>query len=274
LLDDFDEQAEGSTAGSALDRTVVGCIAELEQDGFREASGMFDGKTILVTGAAGSLGTATVRAFSERRARLVLVGRDCGSLEAAFPELAGDSRHLLLAGDVTSETAMSAVATRAIAHTGRVHAVIHIAGGFAMGEPVHAMPRATWDAMMDVNAWSFVTVARAFVPHMQAAGGGRIVAVSARAAERGQARMGAYCAAKSALQRLVEALSAEVRDQGINVNSVAPSIIDTPPNRASMPKADFARWVAPGTLAQSIVYLASDAAAAIHGHHLVAAGRV
>ena len=77
--------------------------------------------------------------------------------------------------------------------------------------------------------------------------------------------MGAYCASKSAVIRLTEALSAELREKNINVNCVLPTIIDTPENRASMPDADPSRWVAPADLANVIVFLASDAARAIHG---------
>ena len=104
------------------------------------------------------------------------------------------------------------------------------------------------------------------------AGGGRIVTVGAQAANKGMARMGAYCAAKSSVMRLTEAMSAELREQHINVNSVLPSIIDTPENRAAMPEADPTRWVSPQALAEVIVFLASDAARAIHGAALPVTG--
>ena len=96
-------------------------------------------------------------------------------------------------------------------------------------------------------------------------GGGKIVNVGAYAAQRGTAQMGAYCAAKDSVIRLTEAMAAELREQHINVNCVLPTIIDTPENRAAMPDADPARWVAPEDLASVIVFLASDAARAIHG---------
>ena len=77
--------------------------------------------------------------------------------------------------------------------------------------------------------------------------------------------MGAYCAAKSAVTRLTEAMSAELREHGVNVNCVLPSIIDTPENRAAMPKSDPRHWVAPEDLASVILFLSSDAARAVHG---------
>lgn len=84
--------------------------------------------------------------------------------------------------------------------------------------------------------------------------------------------MGAYCAAKSSVIRLTEAMAAELRAKNINVNCVLPSIIDTPENRAAMPAADSQRWVAPHDLASVIVFLASSAARAIHGAALPVTG--
>lgn len=232
-----------------------------------------DDEVVLITGAAGALGRAVVAAFLQRRARLALVGRDLASLQAAFPGLAGDARHGLFAADVTDAAAMQAAGAQVLAQFGRIDVLAHIAGGFSMGEDAHALSRRSWDQMMNLNAWSFVAVTAAVVPAMKAAGRGRIVVVSARAAAAGAAQMGAYIASKSALQRLVETLSAEVREHGINVNSVAPGIIDTPANRAAMPDADPARWVSVEQLAETIGFLASDTAAAIHGQHLVVAAR-
>jgi NAD(P)-dependent dehydrogenase (short-subunit alcohol dehydrogenase family) len=100
---------------------------------------------------------------------------------------------------------------------------------------------------------------------MLEAGGGRIVNVGAASALKGAALMGAYVASKSAVIRLTETMALELREKNINVNCVLPSIIDTPENRAAMPDADPKRWVAPQALADVIVFLASDAARAVHG---------
>src|SRR5690606_34258777 len=89
--------------------------------------------------------------------------------------------------------------------------------------------------------------------------------VAAGGALRGGAKAGAYAAAKSAVMRLTESMSAELKDRNINVNCVVPSIIDTPQNRAAMPDADHARWVAPEALAQVILFLSSERARAVHG---------
>jgi NAD(P)-dependent dehydrogenase (short-subunit alcohol dehydrogenase family) len=107
---------------------------------------------------------------------------------------------------------------------------------------------------------------------MHAAGGGKIVNVGAYAAQTGAAGMGAYVASKSAVIRLTETMAAELREKNINVNCVLPTILDTPENRAAMPKADPRRWVAPEDLARVIVFLASDDARAIHGAALPVTG--
>src|SRR5687768_17265265 len=103
------------------------------------------------------------------------------------------------------------------------------------------------------------------VPAMLKAGGGKIVNIGAFAAQRGAANMGAYVASKSAVIRITETMAAELREKNINVNCVLPTIIDTPDNRAAMPQADPRRWVSTQDLAGIIVFLASDAARALHG---------
>ena len=140
--------------------------------------------------------------------------------------------------DITDAAAVAAFVARVLAEHGRIDALVHVAGGFEMGETVDAISRASWERMMDLNAWSFVALAAPVVAQMKRQGNGRIVAVSAAAAGAGQALKGAYIASKSALQRLVETLAAELAGSGIAVNSVAPTTLDTPANRAAMPDAD------------------------------------
>jgi len=148
---------------------------------------------------------------------------------------------------------------------GRIDVTANVAGGFTMGETVHETTDATWRHMMDLNAGTVLNMARAVVPHMIAAGAGRIVNVAARAGLRGAGRMAAYSASKSVVIRLTEALADELKGKGINVTCVLPSIIDTERNRTDMPDADPSRWVAPADLARVIAFLASDDARAIHG---------
>jgi len=130
---------------------------------------------------------------------------------------------------------------------------------------VHESADATWELMWDLNVRTMLNMVRAVIPHMLDRGGGRIVNVGAYSAQKGVAQMGAYVASKSAVIRITEAMAAELRDKNINVNCVLPTVIDTPENRAAMPKADPSKWVAPTDLARVIAFLASASAHAIHG---------
>jgi NAD(P)-dependent dehydrogenase (short-subunit alcohol dehydrogenase family) len=134
-----------------------------------------------------------------------------------------------------------------------------------MGPTVHESPASLWQSMFEINVHSLLNVVRTVVPAMLAQGHGKIVNIGAMGGVAGRPNMGAYSAAKSAVIRITESMAAELRDGGINVNCVLPSLIDTPPNRADMPNADFSRWVAPEALADVILFLASDKARAIHG---------
>lgn len=223
----------------------------------------FDDRTVLITGAAGNLGRAVANAFAERGARLVLVDLNGEALERACG--APGERRLLAPTDLLDQAQVDATVRRAAERFRRIDVLVNLAGGFRMGEPVHAMADATWDFLLDINVRTLLHAVRAVVPRMLEQGGGRIVNVGAYAAQKGAAGMGAYVAAKSAVIRLTETLAAELREKNINVNCVLPTIIDTPENRAAMPDADPGRWVAPGDLASVIAFLASDAARAIHG---------
>lgn len=230
-----------------------------------------DRKTVCITGAAGHLGAAVAAWFEREGARLVLLDRDAGLLRTRFGRLPDA---VLLPADLLDRAAVAAAVADALARVHHIDVLCHLAGGFHMGEPVHETPASAWDFMMDLNARSFIHMAAAVVPPMRAQGQGRIVAVGAAGGLKGGAAVGAYAASKSALMRLVESMSAELRDDGIHVNAVLPSIIDTPPNRAAMPDADVSRWVAPEALAEVIGFLASDAARAVHGALVPVLGRV
>jgi NAD(P)-dependent dehydrogenase (short-subunit alcohol dehydrogenase family) len=230
----------------------------------------FKDKTVLVTGAAGNLGSAVARAFADRGARLALVDLRVDGLRATFGE-ENDAR-LFIAADLLRPEEADAAAARAVERFGRIDVLCNLAGGFRMGEAVHETSAATWDFLLGLNARTVLHMAHAVVPGMLAAGGGRIVNVGAFAAGKGVAQMGAYVASKSAVIRLTESMAAELRERGINVNCVLPTIIDTPENRAAMPDADPARWVAPADLAAVIAFLASDAARAVHGAALPVTG--
>ena len=230
----------------------------------------FGERAVLVTGAAGNLGRAVAAAFAEHGARLVLIDQTRDGLARAF---GSDSDIRLFAPlDLLDLEATHAMARRAAERFGGVGILCNLAGGFHMGEPVHETLDSVLGRMLDLNARTLLNAVRAVVPVMLAGGGGKIVNVGAFAAQRGGARMGAYAAAKSVVIRLTESLAAELREKNINVNCVLPTIIDTPENRKAMPDADPGRWVSPDALAAVILFLASDAARAVHGAALPVTG--
>jgi NAD(P)-dependent dehydrogenase (short-subunit alcohol dehydrogenase family) len=221
---------------------------------------------ILITGAAGNLGTAVVRAFAQTGARLALAERHPERMEAVAREAGLSAEQVLITPvDITDTASVAAWAEAVRARWGRVDGLINVAGAFKAGKPVHEMDEADWDFMHAINAKAAFLTCRAVVPLMLENGGGKIVNVSARAGLVGGKNSAAYGASKAAVLRLTESLSAELREKNINVNAVLPSIIDTPQNRAAMPTADAAKWVTPEDLANVIVFLTSEQARAIHG---------
>ena len=218
----------------------------------------FTDRTVMITGASGNLGRAVAEAFASLGANLALLDVKRGALQDT------QSRVFLEANLLDAQSARTAT-EQTLQRFGRIDALCNIAGGFRMGAPVHETKDADWDFLFGLNARSVLHMARAVVPHMLSAGSGKIVNIGAFAAQLGAANMGAYVASKSVVIRLTETMAAELREKNINVNCVLPTIIDTPENRAAMPKADPGKWVAPQDLAAVIVFLASDAARAIHG---------
>ncbi len=219
----------------------------------------FKDKVVLITGAAGNLGKAVASAFAAQEATLVLADYSEEGLSAI--EEAG----LRVQVDLTNEASVQDMVKQAIAAYGRIDVLANIAGGFTMGPMLHDTDAKDWEFMMNLNARSVFYASKAAVPQMLEQGSGRIVSVSARAANEGKGKMGPYCASKAAVITLTESLAAEHKHNNINVNCILPGTIDTPQNRGDMPDADFEKWVPPSALADVIVFLSSDAARCVTG---------
>lgn len=223
----------------------------------------FKGQTVLITGAAGNLGQAVASAFAAEGANLALF--DLNDAALAQVPAQGAVNVLRQRVDLSDPASIAAAVAAVMTRAGRIDALCNLAGGFRMGDKVHELTAEQWGFMMELNAGSVLRMAHTVVPHMLAAGGGKIVNIGAYSALSGKAEMAAYIASKSAVIRLTESMAAELRSHHINVNCVLPSIIDTPQNRAAMAKADPAKWVAPAALADVLMFLCSPAARAIHG---------
>jgi NAD(P)-dependent dehydrogenase (short-subunit alcohol dehydrogenase family) len=207
-------------------------------------------------------------------AKTVLVDGSQEHLQQAYPGAAQDPDRLLHGGvDLTDEQSARAVVAAARERFGHIDALVNIVGGFRGGKAVHEEELATWDLMMAINLRTTLLTCRAVLPEFYGRGSGTIVNIAAGAALTAPAGLAAYSASKSAVIRLTEALAAEGKTKGVRANAVLPGTIDTPQNRAAMPKADTTKWVAPDAIADVIVFLASDAARAVTGVALPVFGR-
>ena len=225
---------------------------------------------VVITGAAGTLGAAVARAFLTAGANVALIDRAAASQDPIKDT--GDSHVFLEGVDLTDPTAARRAMDAAASKLGGIDVLVNIAGGFRW-ETIADGTLETWDFLYSINLKTALCACKAALAHLPA-DGGRIINVGAAAAAKAGAGMGAYAASKAGVAKLTEALAEELKDKGINVNAVLPSIIDTPANRADMPKADFARWVEPQALADVIMFLSSRAARAITGASISVSGRV
>jgi NAD(P)-dependent dehydrogenase (short-subunit alcohol dehydrogenase family) len=227
------------------------------------------GKIVAVTGGFGQLGLAVVQAALGAGAKVAALDRARSPADAAPLAGALALGELDLADPDTATRALDQVAGR----LGGLDALVNVAGTFRW-ETLEQGSLDTWDLLYRVNLRSAVSTSRAALPHLARRGGGSIVNIGAGAATKASAGMGAYAASKAGVAKLTESLAEELKDRGVTVNAILPSIIDTPANRADMPKADFSRWVAPRAIADLIVFLLSDQARAITGALISVSGRV
>lgn len=228
----------------------------------------------IVTGAAGNLGAAVVDAFLEAGAKVAGVDYSNELLQHAYPEDRGRSKSLdTFAVDLTSPDGAGRMAAQTLERFGRIDILVNTVGGYRAGTPLHETPLETWDFMVNLNARTVFLACQAVIPHMLSQGGGKIVSVAARPGLAGKAKMAAYSASKSAVMRLTESMSEELKEAGVRVNCIIPGTIDTPQNRQEMPDADPSLWVKPASLAGVVLFLCSEAARDVQGAALPVYGR-
>jgi NAD(P)-dependent dehydrogenase (short-subunit alcohol dehydrogenase family) len=220
-------------------------------------------KKCIVTGGSGALGTAVVRRLRAAGAEVATIDRGAVTPSEAIAVGAID-----LANPAAAKQAIDA----AVGRLGGLYALVNVAGAFRW-ETLADGDAATWDLLYAANLKTAVCACTAALPHLLKNGSGRIVSIGASAAVKATAGMGAYAASKAGLVKLTEALSEEVKGNGITVNAVLPSIIDTPANRRDLPKADFGKWVKPEPIAELIAFLLSEESHAITGALIPITGR-
>jgi NAD(P)-dependent dehydrogenase (short-subunit alcohol dehydrogenase family) len=225
---------------------------------------MFAGKVIIVTGAAGNVGSALAKLLASRGARVAAVDTMKDRLDTVVAALEGGDHLALSEYDLTDFAASEALVARVQSTCGRLDGVGTTVGGFAMAKLADAALD-HWDAMFSLNVKTTWNIYRAAIPALRRAGGGALVGIGSAAGLRGSGQMAAYSATKSAVMRLTESLADELRNDHIRVNAVLPTTIDTPQNRDAMPKADTSRWVKPSEVAEAMAFLLSDAASGVTG---------
>ena len=224
------------------------------------------GRTALVTGGTGGLGTAVTTTLLDAGWRVVVPWNNPAELDR-LPDRDG---LVLVGADLTEPDSVGGcVASAASGDPERpLRAVVNLVGGFASGGRVHETPVEDFEAQLRLNLRPTYLVSQAALPHLIAAGGGGLVCVSSQSVRRPFTGAAGYLTAKTAVLGLVDALHAEYARDGVRVNAILPGTIDTPGNRAAQPDADRSGWTAPSAIAEVILFLCSDAGASVSGAHL------
>ena len=228
------------------------------------------GRVIVITGAFGVLGSAVAKAAAAQGTRLALI--DFAKVPPA--DLPTGKDVLVLGGvDLTDAVSAGAAIDAIVDRFGGLDVLLNIAGGFRW-ETLETSGFESWHRLFLMNVQTAANACRLATPHLRRSSAGRIVNVGANAALKASMGMGPYAASKAGVHSLTQSLAEELKPDGVTVNAVLPSILDTPTNRADMPQADFASWVRLDELAAVMLFLASEAASGVTGALVPVTGRV
>jgi NAD(P)-dependent dehydrogenase (short-subunit alcohol dehydrogenase family) len=214
---------------------------------------------ILVTGANGGLGAHVTQRFLSSGAQVIGTARHITADAFGLPNFTA------MPADLGQSSEADRLVAAVIARFQRIDVLVHVAGGFAYGGPIHETTDAIWEQMLNLNLRAAMRMVRAVIPHMREAKRGRIIAVGSRAGVEPAANIAAYAASKAALVSMMKTAALENKGLGITANVILPGTIDTEANRKEDPKADRSKWVSPDRLAALAFYLASEDAAEITG---------
>jgi len=229
------------------------------------------GKTVLVTGGSGALGSVIVQRFSAEQAQVALsylTGKEMERVKGAI------GQSLAVQADVTKEADVVKLFDVVAKQFKRIDIVVNTVGGFLARKPVAEVSLEEWDLMMNMNLKSAFLCTREALRRMKGQLYGRIVNMSAMVGLAPSPGRAPYAISKAGVSLLTDLAAQEVKGSGITVNAIAPSIIKTEANLASMPDQDSKKWVKPEEIADLICYLCSDAGGIITGTTVKAHGGV
>jgi NAD(P)-dependent dehydrogenase (short-subunit alcohol dehydrogenase family) len=217
------------------------------------------GQVAIVTGADGGLGTPVTKTLLAAGATVVGIAR---SINAGA---AHDGRFYPVSANLVDRDEVASLVKRLAEQFRKIDILVHVMGGFAGRASVAETDDATWQKMMDMNLNAAFYVLRAVIPVMRQGEHGRIIAIGSRLAVQPAASVAAYAASKAALLSLVQTAALENKDKNIRANVILPGTMDTPANRAAMPKANFDKWVKTEHVADLVLLLAGEAGSEITG---------
>jgi NAD(P)-dependent dehydrogenase (short-subunit alcohol dehydrogenase family) len=228
-------------------------------------------RTVVVAGGTGALGASVSRAFITCGARVIATYVKQAEYDALAKEVGAALIGVSL--DVTDEAAVAKFVAETESKYGAIDALVIAVGGYAGGKQLWETDTATYNLMLSLNLRAAFVMAHAILPGMIRQNRGAVVNVASKAGYGHSAGAAMYAASKAGVMALFDSLAEEVKPYNINVNSIVPSIMDTPSNRREMPKADFNIWPTTDDIAKVIVYLCSDEARVIHGAAVPVYGR-
>lgn len=217
-------------------------------------------KVIIVTGASGGLGREITRYFLTLGARVIGVARTREKLLHSLSDISEQDNQRLFpfTADISHWEEALLMQKEAVKRFKRIDGLVHTVGGFKAGKAVAETTEEEWETMMVLNLKSAFLCSKAVWPIMQDQKAGKILTISALAAIHPKANRGAYQVSKSGLIALIKSLALEGKEHNIQVNSIAPSVIETEANKKAMPQAESSKWVRPEEIAKLAAFLCSN----------------
>ena len=225
----------------------------------------FKNKTVIITGATGSLGETVVRHFIDKGARVAAIGRNLSKLESLKQKFNGGNGPDIFVADITWEEDVFAVFNSIKQKFKQIDILVNIAGGFAGGKSITDTGLEMWEKMLNLNLTSVFLCCRQAMSYMADQRHGKIITITAMAALEPKPNRAAYAVSKAGVVALTQALAVEGKPVNVQVNTIAPGIILTEANKTDMPDADFSKWVTTDRLAETILFLCSPEADDITG---------